>query len=202
MKKLHCVGYVKPMDNMEILAEEKRIAAVDVGVQEAHIHSYAERNGFSLDKMYIENTTDESEIFRQFREDAIHREFDVLVIDTLFCFGTTIHAAVDFIEHVMLPAGFKIVIVEAKETTVTEYIHACCERFRIVQSQIKYLEKEEKPKPYSTGIRRKSISAHDLQWYESRQKEIFQEMLRFDEHFEKLEAELKECRAMIKKLRS
>jgi len=201
MKKLRCVGYVKPMDNMEVLAEEKRIPAVDVELQKQHIQEYANRNGLSLDKIYCEEM-DSVSAYKRLCEDAVHRDFDVLVIDTLFCFGTAIHASADFIENVMLPAGFKIVIVEAKEANVTEYIHACCETYRIAQSQSKYIEKEEKPKPYSTGIRRKSISAQDLQWYESRQIEIFQEMLRFDEHFEKLEAELKECRAMIKKLRS
>ncbi len=201
LRKLCYVGYVKAMDSMEILPESKRIPPIDMEIQKKHIQEFVIKKGLILTRIYSDNGIGETTVYKQLCEDAIHREFDVLILDSLFCFGTTIHAAADFIEHVMLPTGFRVIILEAGETDLAEYLNACCERFRIAQSQIKYLEKGEIPHRGTSERKGKSIKVHDLPWYEVRQKEIFQEMLKKHDNFDTLESELKQCRAMMKKLK-
>ena len=200
-KSLRYAGYVKKMDSMEILKPENRIPAIEIEVQKRHIQEYADSNNLTPTKIYADEDKDNNTAYFQLYEDAVHRKFDVLIVETMYCFGRNAFAAGNFISKVLLLTGFQVVFGDCKKDTL-EYIKECLAVSRITYSRLEHKVRFQY-KTHDYAPRKKANEElHELSYYENRQKEIFSEMLKSTEKFDELETELRECRRIIKVLRS
>lgn len=195
---LRCVGYVKTMDRMDILDPKDRIPAIETDLQKQHIREYAEKNNMTLTRIYADE--DENTAYFQLYEDAVHRKFDVLILETMYCFGRNAFAAGNFIARVLLMTGFQVIFLDCS-SNVYDYIKECLAVSRITYSRIQYRIKFQNKTRGHEQKKKVKTELHELSFYEEKQKELFSKMLEDSENFDQLETEMKECRRIIKELR-
>lgn len=153
-KPLRWAGYIKPMDKMEAIRDEKnRITAIDVDLQKTHILDFAKENGFSVTEMYEDAENEDfssDEAFAKMRNDAIYRKFDGIIIDSIFCFGMQTYAMTDLLMNTYFPAGIHFIVIEddfrSKGRTLDEirdYCKIASNRYRSRQALITMMKPEK-----------------------------------------------------------
>lgn len=150
------VGYVKPMDEMTAIPEKKkRCSYIELEQQKQHIENYAARNNINLVGMYEDEKNEDFSCnteFEKMRDDAIHRRFDTLIVDSIYAFGQIIYEAVDILIRVFHPAGVKFIILEDNfisenktQEEVEEYCDIARKRYRSRQALLtRYIPERER----------------------------------------------------------
>lgn len=164
-RPLRYVGYIKPMDKMTVIQDkEKRIAAIDVEVQKESILNFANINNITIAEVYEDAENEDfssDEAFTKLRNDAIYRKFDVLILDSVFCFGMQTYIMTDILMNVFFPAGIHFVVIEddfrSYERTldeVREYCKRASQRYRSRQALITVLMPDRKRVVQKKYVRR------------------------------------------------
>lgn len=150
------VGYVKPMDEMSAIPEKrKRCSYIELEQQKKHIEEYVRENNSTLARLYEDAENDDFSCNAEFAkmcDDAIHRRFDTLIVDSIYAFGQTIFEAVDILMRVFHPAGVKFIVIEdafisEKKTQqeVEEYCDTARKRYRSRQALLtRYIPERER----------------------------------------------------------
>ncbi|MCD8084079.1 MAG: recombinase family protein, partial [Clostridiales bacterium] len=85
-----------------------------IGRQNAHIETYMREHGFSLSKKYSDRKYSAEEVasFNQMVQDGMKREFDGVVIESVYRCGRDLWTAMEILHETFYPAGIQFAVVE------------------------------------------------------------------------------------------
>ena len=85
-----------------------------ISQQNQKIQDYIKKRGWTLGKKYSDRRKDafEETAYLQMKMDAIAREFDCVVMDSMFRCGRNSNVAAELFKSMSLPAGLQIAVVE------------------------------------------------------------------------------------------
>lgn len=129
---MRCASYTRTVSCLR----ESEIPSDIISQQNKRIQAFIKENGWSFVKKYSDRKKDELEdgAFLEMRQDAIGRQFDCLVMDSMFRCGKNTNVAAELFRNVFLPAGIAFAVVED---------HFCSSEVSADET-IAYLEKKVK----------------------------------------------------------
>ncbi|MCC8125904.1 MAG: recombinase family protein [Clostridiales bacterium] len=82
--------------------------------QNAHIETYMKEHGFKVSRKYSDRkySVDETESFNQMVQDGMKREFDGVVVESVFRCGRDLWTAIEILYETFYPAGIHFAVVE------------------------------------------------------------------------------------------
>ena len=85
-----------------------------ISQQNQRIQDYIKKRGWTLGKKYSDRRKDafEETAYLQMKMDAIAREFDCVVMDSMFRCGRNSNVAAEMLESMFVPAGIHFAVVE------------------------------------------------------------------------------------------
>ncbi|MCD7750468.1 MAG: recombinase family protein [Lachnospiraceae bacterium] len=98
--------------------------------QNAHIETYMKEHGFKVSRKYSDRkySADETESFNQMVQEGMKREFDGVVVESVFRCGRDLWTAIEILYETFYPAGIHFAVVEddfcsvgKEKQKVTEY---------------------------------------------------------------------------------
>lgn len=100
---MRCVSYTRTVSCMESGEIPKDI----ISQQNQKIQDYIKKRGWTLGKKYSDRRKDafEETAYLQMKMDAIAREFDCVVMDSMFRCGRNSNVAAEMLESMFVPAG-------------------------------------------------------------------------------------------------
>ena len=107
---MRCVSYTRTVSCMESGEIPKDI----ISQQNQKIQDYIKKRGWTLGKKYSDRRKDafEETAYLQMKMDAIAREFDCVVMDSMFRCGRNSNVAAEMLESMFVPAGIHFAVVE------------------------------------------------------------------------------------------
>lgn len=107
---MKCASYTRTVSCLR----ESEIPSDIISQQNKSVQAFIKENGWSLVKKYSDRKKDELEesAFLEMRQDAIGRQFDCLVMDSMFRCGKNTNVAAELFRNVFLPAGIAFAVVE------------------------------------------------------------------------------------------
>lgn len=107
---MRCVSYTRTVSCMENGEIPKDI----IGQQNQRIQDYIKKRGWTLGKKYSDRKKDvyEETAYLQMKMDAIAREFDCVVLDSMFRCGRNSNVAAEMFRSMFVPAGVYFAVVE------------------------------------------------------------------------------------------
>lgn len=107
---MRCVSYTRTVSCMESGEIPKDI----ISQQNQRIQDYIKKRGWTLGKKYSDRRKDtfEETAYLQMKMDAIAREFDCVVMDSIFRCGRNSNVAAEMLKSMFVPAGIHFAVVE------------------------------------------------------------------------------------------
>lgn len=105
-----CVSYTRTMS----CSLMEKVPSDIISRQNERIAKYASARKWKIEKKYSDRKQDRNEdtAFRSLKEDGISGKFDLVVMDSIYRFGTTVYHAYDVLALVFLPAEIHFAVVE------------------------------------------------------------------------------------------
>lgn len=151
---MRCASYTRTVSCLR----ETEIPNNIISQQNQRIQEFIKKKEWSLVKKYSDRKKDELEesAFLQMKQDAIGRQFDCLVMDSIFRCGKNTNVAVELLKNVFLPAGIYFAVVEdgfcSSEVSIdqaTKYLQEKIKEYRshtVNKDMRKYTETKQFPK--------------------------------------------------------
>ena len=107
---MRCASYTRMVSCME----KGEIPNDIISQQNERIQEYIKQRKWKLVKKYSDRKKEEFEetAYLQMKQDAMGRQFDCLVIDSMFRCGRNSNVAAELFKSMFLPAGLQIAVVE------------------------------------------------------------------------------------------
>ena len=108
---MRCASYTRMVSCME----KGEIPNDIISQQNERIQEYIKQRKWKLVKKYSDRKKEEFEetAYLQMKQDAMGRQFDCLVIDSMFRCGRNSNVAAELFKSMFLPAGLQIAVVDA-----------------------------------------------------------------------------------------
>lgn len=178
---MRCVSYTRTVSCLR----EKEIPSDIINQQNKRIQEFIKQKGWSLVKKYSDRKKDEFEdgAFLEMRQDAIGRQFDCLVVDSMFRCGRNTNVAAEIFRNVFLPAGIGFAVAEdnfcsceVSKEEAFRYLEEKVKEYRsytVNEDMRKYVETKKFPK-YGYQYKEDSMELEIDPTAASHVKKIFQ----------------------------
>lgn len=156
---MRCVSYTRTTS----CCWEKETPGDVIGQQNTRIQEYAHAMGWKIEKKYSDrkNDPDTHEAFDSLREDGVSRQFDMVIVDSIFRCGSNVSFAKDLFAHAFCPAGIQFAVVEDQYCSIGRSIEEIGEYFRekrnVYMIQYSY---RKRMKRYEQGY----FTVHDIKF--------------------------------------
>lgn len=157
---MRCVSYTRTVSCMPV-EDTKEI----ITKQNLHIAEFAKFRGWKIERKYSDRKADEKEdsAFQKMKRDGIGRNFDCVIMDSIFRCGENVLLASDLFSMVFVPAGIHFAVVEDSfcsldvSTEETQrYLTEKCDMYRLKQRNAAIFKSLEKRVYEKYGYRHKT----------------------------------------------
>lgn len=151
---MRCVSYTRTVSCLR----ENEIPNNIISQQNHRIQNFIKKKNWELVRKYSDRKRDEfeEEAFLQMKQDAIGREFDCVVMDSLFRCGRNTNVAAELFRSMFIPAGIFFAVVEddfcsneVSSDEAIEYLEEKVKEYRSYTVNVdmrKYTETKQYPK--------------------------------------------------------
>ena len=156
---MRCVSYTRTVSCMESGEIPKDI----ISQQNQKIQDYIKKRGWTLGKKYSDRRKDafEETAYLQMKMDAIAREFDCVVMDSMFRCGRNSNVAAEMLESMFVPAGIHFApVMSAKRKSISIWM----KRQQLIEINLLQIRYENIMKRKSTRSTDSDIRKEKWNW--------------------------------------